>query len=77
MLKRSKGSEMAAKNKSGYAGAGAEVVETIDGQWMILVRGVQWGKGPRDLSGAAGDTWATKREAIQAWRDEVATWRRA
>ncbi len=43
-----------------------EIVKTIDGAFMVLVDGVQWGDGPRDSSGASGQTWATYQEAATA-----------
>ena len=45
-----------------------ELVRTVDGQYMILVAGVQWG-GDRDRSGAGNATFATPAEAIGAFRD--------
>jgi hypothetical protein len=42
------------------------VEQTIDGDYMVLVDGLQWGPGPRDLSGAACATWSTKKRAINA-----------
>jgi hypothetical protein len=47
-----------------------EIVQTIDGDWMVLVDGIQWGDGPRDLSGASGQTWPTEREARDAIENE-------
>jgi hypothetical protein len=44
-----------------------EIVETVDGRWMVLVGGVQWGTGPRDKSGASSQTWATRSEAVDAF----------
>lgn len=46
--------------------ASYEVVKAVGGRWMVLVDGVQWGKGPRDASGASSETWKTKREATAA-----------
>jgi hypothetical protein len=43
-----------------------EIVETVDGEYMVLIDGVQWGKGPRDKSGASSQTWPTRLEAIKA-----------
>ena len=42
-----------------------EVVETIDGDWMILVDGVQTGS-KRDRSGAGSDTYPTYEAAHEA-----------
>jgi hypothetical protein len=39
-----------------------EVVETVDGTWMVLVDGIQHG-GKRDRSGAGNMTFSSKREA--------------
>lgn len=48
-----------------------EYVETVDGEWMILVNGFQWGlPGAKiDRSGAADTTFATKAEAQRAYRE--------
>lgn len=40
--------------------------KTVDGDWMVLIDGVQWGRGPRDKSGASSQTWPTRREAREA-----------
>jgi len=48
-----------------------EVVETVDGRWMVLDAGLQWGKGLRDASGASGETWATRSDAIAAIWERV------
>ena len=45
---------------------GFEIVETVDGEYMVLCRGIQWGKGPRDLSGCSSETWPTKQAAYAA-----------
>lgn len=49
----------------------AECIESTDGNWLVLVRGVQWG-GKRDASGAgdADAEWPTKAEAIAAYNAE-------
>ena len=47
-----------------------ELVETVDREWMVLVGGVQWGKGPHDLSGCSSQTWPTREEAKQAIENE-------
>jgi hypothetical protein len=47
------------------------IEQTVDGDYMILVDGVQWGQGPRDMSGASSQTWPTEKEAwlaIDAWQ---------
>ena len=45
------------------------VVETVDGRYMILVDGIQWGPTgtPRDKSGAADTTYATRKDALDAF----------
>ena len=43
-----------------------EIVQTIDGTWMILVQGFQWGVGPYDRSGCSSQTWPTYTDAYQA-----------
>lgn len=48
-----------------------ELVETVDGEWMVLVDGVQWGAGPRDPSGSSSQTWATEAEARAAIEGET------
>jgi hypothetical protein len=48
------------------------IEETVDSEFMVLIDGIQWGKGPRDLSGASSQTWPTKqaaRDAIEADSD--------
>ena len=45
---------------------GFEIVETVDGNYMVLCQGIQWGKGPRDLSGCSSETWPTKQAAYEA-----------
>ena len=45
---------------------GFEIVETVDGDYMVLCQGIQWGKGPRDLSGCSRETWPTKQAAYEA-----------
>jgi hypothetical protein len=39
-----------------------EIVETIDGEYMILIHGVQWGPY-RDKSGAGSATFKTRKAA--------------
>ena len=39
-----------------------EIVATIDGEWMILIHGVQWGL-KRDQSGAGDATFKTRTDA--------------
>jgi len=46
----------------------AEVVATVDGRWMILVNGFQWG-GTYDRSGAGNATFDSSDAAILAWTD--------
>lgn len=45
-----------------------EAVETVDGRWMILVNGFQWGPDASrvDKSGANDATWKTEEEAQEA-----------
>ena len=45
---------------------GFEIVETVDGDYMVLCQGIQWGKGPRDLAGCSRETWPTKQAAYEA-----------
>jgi hypothetical protein len=49
--------------------ANVEIVDTIDGDWMVLVNGFQWG-GHYDRSGAGNATFPTKREATEAYLSE-------
>lgn len=44
-----------------------EIIETVDGKWIVLVNGFQWGKGPYDASGCSAEQWETKREAQEAF----------
>jgi hypothetical protein len=39
-----------------------EILETIDGEFMITVHGVQWGPS-RDKSGAGNATFRTRQDA--------------
>lgn len=39
-----------------------EIVETVDGEYIILVQGVQWGPR-RDPSGAGSATFKTRSDA--------------
>lgn len=43
-----------------------EIVETVDGKFIVLVDGLQWGRGPRDRSGASSQTWKTQNDAKHA-----------
>ena len=52
---------------------GFEIVETVDGDYMVLCQGIQWGKGPRDLSGCSRETWPTKQAAYEAIHREEET----
>ena len=45
-----------------------EIVETIDGDWMILIDGIQTGS-KRDRSGAGSDTYPTHAAAHEAALD--------
>lgn len=38
------------------------IVQTVDGEYMILVHGVQWGTH-RDKSGAGSTTFKTRKDA--------------
>lgn len=44
------------------------IEETVDGRWMVLVNGFQWGF-QFDASGAGNATYATPELAAAAWRD--------
>jgi hypothetical protein len=48
--------------------AGVRITKTVDGAWMVLVNGFQWGQGQPDRSGAYSNTWTTRDEAIRAYR---------
>jgi hypothetical protein len=39
--------------------------ETVDGDWLVLCKGIQWGPvgAPRDKSGCASTTWKTRWDA--------------
>ena len=37
---------------------------------MVLIDGFQWGKGPRDTSGASNQTWPTWQQAMNAIENE-------
>lgn len=45
------------------------IADTVDGEFMILIDGVQWGPPgtPRDRSGAAATTFATPEEAATSF----------
>jgi hypothetical protein len=43
------------------------IESTVDGRWMVLVRGFQWGAEPLDASGCSSQTWATRAEASKAF----------
>lgn len=47
-----------------------EIVSTVDGRWIVLVNGFQWGPpGSKvDASGAYDATYATEAEALEAWQ---------
>jgi hypothetical protein len=45
-----------------------EIVETVDGEYMVLVSGLQWG-GEHDRSGAGNATFSTIHDALGAYRD--------
>lgn len=46
----------------------ARIEQTVDGDYMVLVNGFQWG-GDYDRSGAGNATFKTPAEAIGAYRD--------
>lgn len=50
-----------------------EIVDTVDGRFMVLVNGFQWGPpgSKPDASGAYPDTWATEGEARTAYQVSV------
>jgi hypothetical protein len=54
-------------NKDYYITQHAEVVETIDHAYMILVNGMQWGVGPYDTSGCSYQCWPTRQQAVAAY----------
>jgi hypothetical protein len=43
------------------------LAQTVDGEWMILIDGVQWGRN-RDLSGAGDATFKTRDDAMRVAR---------
>ena len=51
--------------------AHVEVVPTVDGTFMVLVNGFQWGPDPAryDASGANDATWPTEDAAAAAYRE--------
>lgn len=48
-----------------------EIVEAVDGSYIVLVDGFQWGKGPYDRSGCSSETWPTMHEAQLAFNDRT------
>lgn len=46
-----------------------EIIETIDGRYLVLVNGFQWGHGEPDRSGAYYTTFPTREAAAKAYRD--------
>lgn len=48
------------------------VKETVDGRWMILSNGIQWGEGPRDASGCSSQTWETQEDALRVIAEHFA-----
>lgn len=46
--------------------------QTIDGAWMVLFNGFQWGPSTStpDASGAYPDTWPTLEDAKRAWYEQ-------
>lgn len=57
---------MTAREVQHTAGPWVEIVECLGGRFMVLVNGFQWG-GTVDRSGAGDATFATAREARQAY----------
>jgi hypothetical protein len=51
---------------------GIEIKETIDGKWMILCNGFQWGEPPLDTSGCSSQVWDTKELALMALHEQLA-----
>ncbi len=49
---------------------GFEIVETVDGDYMVLCQGIQWGKGPRDLSGCSRETWHTLMALLEVFQKQ-------
>jgi hypothetical protein len=48
------------------------VKETVDGRWMILSNGIQWGEGPHDASGCSSQTWETREDALRVIAEHLA-----
>lgn len=44
---------------------GFAIEETVDGRFLVLCEGIQWGKGPRDASGCSSQTWDTYGDALR------------
>lgn len=59
----------AGSGKDKEEGSKMSFEQTADGRWMALAGGTQWGRGPRDASGASGETFASKEDAIRAVRE--------
>lgn len=53
-----------------------EVVATVDGAWMVLDAGRQWGNPPFDKMGLSGETWPTREEAVAAVFERTGACRR-
>jgi hypothetical protein len=57
--------------------AACEIVQNVDGRFMILVDGLQYG-GQRDASGAGDKVFASFRNAVQYFQErELAGWNAA
>lgn len=48
-----------------------EIVETIDGRWMVLLNGFQIGDPPFDRSGCSSTTFATREIAEEYLEQEM------
>lgn len=49
-----------------------EVVESADGEWIVLCAGFQCGAAPFDRSGCSSQVWPTLRAAISAVQKSLA-----
>lgn len=45
-----------------------EVVEAVDGRWIVSINGFQWGRGEPDRAGAYNETFATPEDGLNAYR---------
>ena len=58
--------------KEHFGGFPWEIVEAVSGRWIVLLNGFQWGDGPYDKSGCSSQTWATRKDALEAIREQLA-----